>query len=323
MDQLALVVARIRSLNPWVRELVLRAADGATLPAFTAGAHIRVQVQAAETQDWRDYSLIDSKDGESGEPTSYRIAVRRDDAGRGGSRYMHERVKEGDVLKVQTPKNDFPLRDHAGAAVLVAGGIGVTPLVSMAARLRAQGRAVRMHCAVRDTSLLTYQDELSALLGDALHMHIDQQAGGPLDVAAILARCEPADHVYVCGPKPMLDAVLARAAALGWPPERVHFELFAPPVVEAGDHAFELELAQGGQRLGVPADRSILDVLIDAGCDPTFDCKRGECGVCAVPVIEGEIDHRDYVLTASERAAGNVMQICVSRAQGRRLVLDL
>lgn len=323
METIALVVTSVRSLNPWVRELVLRAADGATLPGFTAGAHIRVQVQAAGASDWRDYSLIDAKDGESTAPTSYRIAVRREDAGRGGSRYMHEQLKEGDVVQVQTPKNDFPLHDHAGAAVLLAGGIGVTPLVSMAARLRAQGRPLRMHCAVRDTDWLAYQDELSALLGNDLQVHSDQQAGGPLDVAAILGRCAADEQVYVCGPKPMLDAVLARADQLGWPPERVHFELFAPPVVEAGDHAFELELAQSGLRLQVPANRSILDVLIDAGCDPMFDCKRGECGVCAVSVIEGEIDHRDYVLTAGERDAGNVMQVCVSRAKGRRLVLDL
>lgn len=323
MDPLALKVASIRSLNPVVRELVLRAADGAALPAFTAGAHIRVQVQVAGAPDWREYSLIDSANGENSAPTHYRIAVRRDDVGRGGSRYMHEQVKEGDVLQVQTPKNDFPLHDHAGVAVLIAGGIGVTPLVSMATRLRAQGRPVRMHYAVRDTDLLAYQDELTALLGGDLQVHSDQQAGAPLDVAAILSRCAADEQVYVCGPKPMLDAVLARAAELGWPPERVHFELFAPPVVAAGDQAFELELAQSGQCFEVPANRSILDVLIDAGCDPMFDCKRGECGVCAVPVIDGEIDHRDYVLTAGERAAGNVIQVCVSRAKGRRLVLDL
>jgi vanillate O-demethylase ferredoxin subunit len=323
MDPLALTVASVRSLNPVVRELVLRAADGAALPAFAAGAHIRVQVQVAGAPDWREYSLIDANNGEDSAPTHYRIAVRRDDVGRGGSRYMHERVKEGDVLQVQPPKNDFPLHDHAGAAVLIAGGIGVTPLVSMAARLRAQGRPVSMHYAVRDSGLLAYQDELSALLGNNLQIHSDQQAGAPLDVAAILSRCTADEQVYVCGPRPMLDAVLARAVDLGWPPERVHFELFAPPVVEAGDQAFEVELAQSGQRFDVPANRSILDVLIDAGCDPMFDCKRGECGVCAVPVIDGEIDHRDYVLTAGERAAGNVIQICVSRAKGRRLVLDL
>ena len=156
METIALVVTSVRSLNPWVRELVLRTADGATLPGFTAGAHIRVQVQAAGASDWRDYSLIDAKDGESTAPTSYRIAVRREDAGRGGSRYVHEQLKEGDVVQVQTPKNDFPLHDHAGAAVLLAGGIGVTPLVSMAARLRAKGRPLRMHYAVRDTDWLAY-----------------------------------------------------------------------------------------------------------------------------------------------------------------------
>ncbi len=323
MQEITMTVAGVRSLNPWVRELVLRAADGAALPAFTAGAHIRVQVKTDGGLDWRDYSLIDAEAGEDSAPGHYRIAVRRDDGGRGGSRYMHEQVRQGDTLVIQAPKNDFPLHGGAGAAVLIAGGIGVTPLVSMAARLCAQGRSVRMYYAVRDTDLLAYRDELSALLGDALVTHSDSALGAPLDVAPILSRCTTDEHVYVCGPKPMLDAVLAHAAALGWPPERVHFELFAPPVAATGDHAFDVELAQSGQRLAVPANRSILDVLIDAGCDPMFDCKRGECGVCAVPVIEGDIDHRDYVLTAGERAAGNVMQICVSRARGQRLVLDL
>ena len=142
-------------------------------------------------------------------------------------------------------------------------------------------------------------------------------------VGALLARCDPADQLYVCGPKPMLDAVLAQTQARGWNSDRVHFELFTAPVVEEGDHAFEVELAMSGQRFTVPADQSILDCLIEHGCDPMFDCKRGECGVCAVPVIDGEIDHRDYVLTAREKAAGNVIQICISRAKGQRLVLDL
>jgi len=121
----------------------------------------------------------------------------------------------------------------------------------------------------------------------------------------------------------MLDAVLARTQARGWEHDRVHFELFTEPVAEEGDQAFEVELAQSGQRFTVPADQSILDCLIDHGCDPMFDCKRGECGVCTTPVLEGEIDHRDYVLTAREKAEGNVMQICISRAKGPRLVLDI
>jgi vanillate O-demethylase ferredoxin subunit len=154
-------------------------------------------------------------------------------------------------------------------------------------------------------------------------VHADAEAGAPLDIDALLDSVPAGDRLYVCGPKVMLDAVLARTQARGWEHDRVHFELFTEPVAEEGDQPFEVELAQSGQRFTVPAGQSILDCLIEHGCDPMFDCKRGECGVCAVPVLEGEIDHRDYVLTAREKAEGNVMQICISRAKSGRLVLDI
>jgi ferredoxin len=193
----------------------------------------------------------------------------------------------------------------------------------MAARRRAEGLPVRMHYAGRSRELMAFVPELQALLGDGLRIHADAEQGGALNIAAVLDDCPPGDRLYVCGPKPMLDAVLAQTQARGWTHDRVHFELFTTPVAEEGDHAFEVELAQSGRRFTVAADQSILDCLIDNGCDPMFDCKRGECGVCATPVLEGEIDHRDYVLTAREKAEANVMQICISRAKGRRLVLDI
>ena len=170
---------------------------------------------------------------------------------------------------------------------------------------------------------MAFLPELQALLGASLHLHVDTEAGAPLDVAALLDGCAASDQLYVCGPKQMLDAVLAATQARGWSRDRVHFEVFTPPAVEAGDHAFEVVLAQSGRSLTVPPDKSILDCLIAAGCDPMFDCQRGECGVCAVPVIEGEIDHRDYVLSESEKREGKLMQVCVSRCKGKRLVLDL
>jgi len=182
---------------------------------------------------------------------------------------------------------------------------------------------VRMHYAGRSRELMAFLPELQALLGGDLHVHADAEAGTPLDIDALLDGVPAGDRLYVCGPKVMLDAVLERTQARGWEHDRVHFELFTEPVAEEGDQPFEVELAQSGQRFTVPADQSILDCLIEHGCDPMFDCKRGECGVCAVPVLEGEIDHRDYVLTAREKAQGNVMQICISRAKGARLVLDI
>jgi vanillate O-demethylase ferredoxin subunit len=314
-----------QGLNPLIRRLVLRAVGGAALPDYAAGAHVRVRVDLpGGASDWRHYSLVnpvaDAQATRS--PTHYVIAVRREDEGRGGSRFMHG-LPVGARLQIEPPKNDFPLPEHPGGVVLVAGGIGVTPLLSMAAELRAAGRPVRMVYAGRSRDLLAFLPELQALLGDALTVHADAETGAPLDVGALLDGCAADERIFMCGPKPMLDAVLAGAHARGWPPERVHFELFTAAVPEAGDRPFEVVLAQSGASHTVAADQSILDCLIEHGCDPLFDCKRGECGVCAVPVIEGEIDHRDYVLTASEKAAGNVIQICISRARGQRLVLDL
>jgi len=323
---LQLRVAEARTLSPLIRCLRLRADDGSALPGFAAGAHIRVQVELADgSRDWRHYSLIDfAGAGEAATaPTDYLIAVRREDTGRGGSRFMHEGLKVGDLVTIEPPKNDFPLHTGPGGTVLLAGGIGITPLASMAARRRAEGLPVRLHYAGRSRELMAFLPELQALLGDDLRVHADVEQGGAFDIGAMLDAIAPGDRLYVCGPKPMLDAVLAQTQARGWTHDRVHFELFTTPVVEEGDQAFEVELAQSGQRYTVPADQSILDCLIEHGCDPMFDCKRGECGVCATPVMSGEIDHRDYVLTAREKAEGNVIQICISRAKGPLLVLDI
>ncbi len=323
---LQLHVAEAQALNPLIRMLRLRAADGRALPGYSAGAHIRVRVELSDgTPDWRHYSLINfaTARNATNAPTDYLIAVRKEAEGRGGSRFMHERVKEGDALAIEAPKNDFPLHAGPGGTVLLAGGIGITPLASMAARRRAEGLPVRLHYAGRSRELMAFLPELQALLGDHLRVHADAEHGAPLDIGAVLDDVPETDRLYVCGPKVMLDAVLAQTQARGWEHDRVHFELFTTPVVEAGDHAFEVELAQSGQRFTVPAGQSILDCLIEHGCDPMFDCKRGECGVCTTPVLEGEIDHRDYVLSAREKAEGNVMQICISRARGERLVLDI
>jgi len=321
---LSLRVLEARDLNPLIRLLRLARHDGAALPGFTPGAHVRVQVKLADgSNDWRHYSLVQLDPAANAQaPDSYTIAVRREDEGRGGSRFMHG-VKAGDVLVVEEPKNEFPLRRGAGCAVLVAGGIGITPLASMAAACRAQGLPVRLHYAGRSRELMAFLPQLELLLGDDLRVHEDAIAGAPLDVAALLAGCSEGDQIHVCGPRPLLDAVLAEAGARGWPQDQVHFELFTAPAAEAGDQPFDVVLAQSGKTLHVPADQTLLDCLVDAGCDPMFDCKRGECGVCSAGVIEGEVEHRDYFLSEAEKAGGKVMQICVSRARGARLVLDL
>lgn len=323
---LSLRVAEARLLNPLIREFRLVAADAAPLPAFSAGAHLRVEVTLPDgRRDWRHYSLIDlsGAPGQCDAPAEYRIAVRREADGRGGSAYMHDVVRAGDTLVVEPPRNEFPLAPCEGRVVLIAGGIGITPIASMAARRRAEGRPLRLHYAGRSRALMAFVPELRERLGDDLELHVDEEAGTPLDVDAILDRCEASSPLYVCGPKVLLDAVLAGTLARGWHPERVHFELFSAPTPASGDQPIALTLARSGRQLTVPATQTVLDCLIEHGCDPLYDCKRGECGVCATGVVEGEVDHRDYVLSASERQGHKVMQICVSRARGPRLVLDL
>lgn len=324
-EVLTLCVSDAGMLTADIRQLRLSpTTPGQTLPAFTAGAHVSLEVTLPDgSKDWREYSLVALTQEAANAPTEYTIAVRKESPGRGGSQYVHEQIKAGDTLQVRAPRNQFPMENSHDRAVLIAGGIGVTPIASMAAYCRQIGRPVTVYYAGRSRASMAYTSELTDLLGDDLHVHADDEQGKPLNLAAIFAGLSAADHIYFCGPTPMIDAILAMAEKQGWPRNQVHFELFNAPDAEEGDQAFEVELAQSGKTLTVPADKSILDVLIDEGFDPLYDCKRGECGVCACDVLSGEIDHRDYILTAREKEAGNIMHTCVSRAKGNKLVLDM
>ena len=318
MTKLALIVETAEQVADGVQQVTLRAADGATLPPFTPGAHLRVDLPDGRTNA---YSLIDAE-GACAAPQNYVLAIRLDPAGQGGSRHMHA-LKAGDRLDVNIPRNDFPLRDHAGRAILVAGGIGITPILSMAAALHGTRRPYRLHYAARNQAAAAYAETLAGRHGEALVLHLDDEAGGPLDVKAVLADVRPDDHVYVCGPRPMIDAVRSGAEASGLGPDHIHSELFDTPSPGANDAAFEVEIASTGQIVTVSADQSIIDALEDAGLDVMYDCQRGDCGICQTTVLEGVPDHRDVVLSDAERAAGDVMQICVSRSLTPRLKLDL
>ena len=327
ITELQVCVLEAHLLTPLIMSFRLGADAGAiALPGFTAGAHINVRVQLEDgAWDWRRYSLVSfsTEPGATDAPTEYCIAVRLELAGRGGSRFMHQRVMAGTHLTIQAPRNDFPLSPIRGRSVLLGGGIGVTPMATMAAQCRMANQPLTLHYAGRSRASMALLPELATLLEADLVVHADDEQGAPLDVAHVLDHCSPDDHVYVCGPQPMLDAVLAHTTSQGWAAGRVHFELFAPPAATGGERSFEVVLQQSGSTLQVPPDKTLLAVLNAAGCDVMFDCERGECGVCAVNVIEGDIDHRDYVLTAAEKQAGKVIHVCVSRCHGNRLVLQL
>lgn len=316
-DSLLLRVARMEPLTPRVSAFTLVATDGAALPGWAAGAHIEVEVEPTSGKKaHRAYSLVMRADDEPG----YEIAVQREDGGTGGSRYMH-RLKPGDLVRAKPPTNHFVLASPASEHVLIAGGIGITPILSMARTLLLQAQAYELHYAARAPELMPYWVQVQALPESSLYFDGgDPRQGVPLET--VLARPSPQRHLYVCGPKGLIDAAIQIAQRLGWPASNVHYELFAGALSQAGDAAFDVECAQTGQVFVVPPGRSILDVLVEHGLDPLFDCRTGSCGVCVAPVLQGTPDHRDSTLTASEKSAGDRVCICVSRALSPRLVLD-
>lgn len=321
MSDLDLVVADVRALTPAIKRFELRRAEGGELPAFTAGAHIDVAVALPDASSAaRSYSLVNSP----AERGRYEIAVLHEPRGSGGSAFMHERVKAGDRLTASAPRNDFPMAAGAREHWLIAGGIGITPILAMARVLAGSGQAFTLHYCARSLETMAYRDEIAGLAGEHARFYFD--GGDPargLDLAALLTAPAPGRHVYVCGPKGMIDAVLARCQATQWPREQVHFELFTTAKAEASDQAFEVVLARSGRSVRVSAGKTILETLLEAGEEPLSDCRRGECGVCVTEVLAGEPLHRDYYLTESEKAAGKSMCICVSRARSTKLVLDL
>ncbi len=336
MTDLLLTVKDIKAETAAITCFCLVRADGAALPDFAAGSHITIAIPGVGP---RKYSLVHAEPIVSDviAPTSYVIAVRLEVAGGGGSRYMHA-LKVGQTLQVSPPQSNFPIESGAAPVALIAGGVGVTPLLTMAAALKGAGRPFRMVYAARSQHDLAFREALERLAGSDLTVHLDDVAGRLFDIEAYFRSLPEAARVYMCGPKPMLKAGMAAAKRLGWPRDRLTFELFysvapardvavatpvPPPLPRVTDGSFEVVVKSSGQCFRIPAEKSILDVLIDAGVDPIHDCKRGECGVCQVGVIEGIPDHKDHILSDSERAENKVMHVCISRSKTPRLVLDL
>ncbi|MGF6756588.1 PDR/VanB family oxidoreductase [Paraburkholderia sp. GAS42] len=322
---LTLRVAAVDTLTPLIRSFTLDAADGVLLPGYEPGAHIQVEIpfSGVGAPQWRSYSLINldpSVDPRAGVP-AYRLGIRREDEGRGGSRHMHA-LEVGQTLNARAPANHFPLAAPA-PVLLIAGGIGITPIASMAAELAAQQRDFELHFSGRTRDSLPFVDELRALAGKRLVLWSDDDPNARLSVDALLENAQVNQPIYVCGPAGMVNAVLAVARKRGWHECDLHYELFTETASQEGDVAFEVELKQSGTRLTVPADRSLLDTLIENGVDVMYDCRAGYCGLCSTRVCGGEINHRDTYLSDADKTSGKVMQVCVSRCTSGRLVLDL
>lgn len=317
------VVARVRQLTPRVREYLLACADGTSLPSYTAGAHVALQMVSPERGlIVRHYSLIGGDGLEDDAPNIWRVAVQREDRAR-GSAFIHSHFQVGTRLEVSPPLNSFPLDRRDGHVLLLAGGIGVTPMYAMARSLVRRQRPFAMVYAGRNAQAMAYHDELAALCGGRIVFHYSDSQGAP-DLEAQLRAQPDGTRVYVCGPGPMIEAAHAAAARLGWAADRVRSETFGTGS-RPDDEGFSVVLRRTGRSVHVGADVSILDALTAEQLHPLADCRRGECGLCPMPVVsaDGRIDHRDRYLTEGEKAANESLCICVSRlCGGGTLVLD-
>ncbi|MDQ1105686.1 PDR/VanB family oxidoreductase [Nocardioides zeae] len=296
--------------------LTLGRPDRGPLPPWEPGAHIDLHL-GSDPALVRQYSLCSSP----ADPDRYEVAVLRDPASRGGSAHVVDRLGPGDVVPVSHPRNHFALVP-ARRYVFVAGGIGITPVLPMIAAVAATGADWSLLYGGRTRASMAFADELVEAWGDRVSIR-PQDEHGLLDLDGLLAVPQPDTAIYCCGPAPLLDAVEVASAA--WPPGTLHLERFAPvalPATTEDDGAFEVEFARTGVTLTVPADRSIMEVAEDAGVPIMYSCEEGTCGSCEVPVLAGEPDHRDFVLTPEEREASRSMMICVGRARSPRLVLD-
>lgn len=308
-----LEVTDIRDEAERVRSFTLRDPDGKPLPAFAPGAHLALTLDVGGTPLTRHYSLV----SDPRELGAYRIAVLHAEQSRGGSRHLHERVRVGARLVADGPHEDFHVHPSAGHSLLIAGGIGITPILSMLRALAHAGRSFELHYVTRSAARMAFREECARLAGSRLSLYTGRAA---LDVEALLAGAPPGAHVYACGPRPLIEAVREHAARLGRPSANVHFESFgAQP--SAADRPLRVRLALSALEVEVPPGQSVLDALIDAGAFVSYDCKRGECGSCAATVLQGRPLHRDVCLT--EAARRTTMCPCVSWAQDEELVLDL
>jgi tetrachlorobenzoquinone reductase len=297
-----------------------RAADGPPLLPFTAGAHVDFILPNGVR---RSYSLCNSQD----ETHRYVVGVKKASPSRGASVYLHEQLRIGAEIDIAPPRNNFSLVESAPHSVLIAGGIGVTPIWSMLRRLVALGVSWELHYASptpKDAAFLDELQQLAAADLSRVNLAFSHEPGGrKLDLDEIVAKASSGSHFYACGPARMLDAY--EKATAGLPRERVHVERFAGAgeAIRLSGSDFDIALARSDKTFHVPADKSILDVLLDEGVEVDFSCMDGVCGSCKVQVLEGMPDHRDVVLDAEERAANGSMMVCCSRALSERLVLNL
>ncbi|MDR5856343.1 cytochrome P450/oxidoreductase [Caballeronia sp. LZ062] len=311
----AVIVESVSMCADRIARVRLVAADGRALPRWTPGSHI--DVVCGDSGLSRQYSLC----GDPADHAAYEIAVLRESASRGGSAWVHDNVKPGAHWRIRGPRNHFRLDTAARRLVLIAGGIGITPISAMARHAREHGIDYEVHYSGRSRASMAFLDEMRALHGERMRVYVSEE-GARNDFAAL--RVEAGTQVYACGPARLLDALSAASDA--WPDGALkieHFESTLGALDPSNEHAFDVELKDSGLTLTVPPDQTLLTTLRRANIDIQSDCEEGLCGSCEVRVIDGEIDHRDVVLTKDERDSNRRMMACCSRAKGTKLVLEI
>ncbi len=307
-------VIDVRTIAQEIKLLEIEPVDAAELPSFSAGAHIDVHFGEGMI---RQYSLLNAPAHRS----SFRIAVAREVDGRGGSAFLHDHVTVGDSLKIGQPRCHFPLAEDAPYSVLIAGGIGVTPIWCMSQRLAEIGAGFEIHYAARTRAHAALLDEMRALSPGSLKTYFNLEGDPLMDLAAIVAAAPAGSHFYCCGPLPLIEAY--RNACNTLHQDHVHFEQFAAAAPAATEGGYSVELARSNLTLAVAQGETILDALAREGIAMSYSCREGICGSCETAVLEGTPDHRDAILTDAEKAQGHTMMICCSGSLGPRLVLDI
>ncbi|ODN71656.1 PDR/VanB family oxidoreductase [Methylobrevis pamukkalensis] len=313
---LAVTVADVIEVTPLVKRFEFVSTDGAPLPPFSGGAHVVVELPDGDHLRRNPYSLMSSPRDLS----RYAISVRRDDGGRGGSRYLHEQVVPGMAMTISAPVNLFALDLRARKHLMIAGGIGITPFIAQIHQLSGGGAPFELHYKARSAPLAAYMDDLAARHPGAVHACCSDR-GEDLDLDTLLTTQPLGTHLYVCGPERLIAGVTARAAALGWPARHVHVEHFAAPPPGL---PFAVRLAASNLSITVRGEQSLLEAIEEAGVDAPYLCRGGACGQCETAVVacDGTLHHHDHWLTDAQRETGDRIMPCVSRFTGRLLTLD-
>jgi tetrachlorobenzoquinone reductase len=315
-----LIDARLAEITAVAKDTNLytfRRAEGGPLPPYKPGAHIDLHLPNGMI---RQFSLC----APNTDPDSYVVGIKRDAASRGGSSYIYDQMKVGHDIQISAPRNNFPLVENAEHIVLVAGGIGITPIWCMAQQLIALKRPWKLYYSCRSRGEMAFLESLQKLAPESVHLHFDDEAGGKfLDLAAVVTASPDSAHLYCCGPTPMLKAF--EAATASRQRHQVHIEYFtAKDEPDAGTlGGFWVELAKSGEEYFIPPGKKILEVLFDAGVDVDYSCELGICGACETRVISGVPEHHDAVMSEEEQAANEKVMICCCGCKTERLVLDM